>query len=315
MRARLATILPGRLDPIWVDALVAAVLLAISLVRHLGAASSARGRSRRLWCRRQSRVGSGGPAPLAVVALLGGGSRRGGQVGCTETHRTRSGPGGIEGSLLALLLFYGGGAYLDGWRSMRWRLWSALRSRRCRRDRRAASGRREPVWNDVVIGVLPWFVGRMMRERSARSRAPGERAERLDAEHEMHARVAALAERARLAREIHDVIAHSVSVMVIQAAGARTVMDARAGARRGGAALGRASRPRGAGGDAPAARRARRRRAHARARAPAGDRGSRRARLSHAQGRACRPRSASAASRSRCRPGSACAPTGWCRRR
>jgi signal transduction histidine kinase len=59
----------------------------------------------------------------------------------------------------------------------------------------------------------------------ARERAARELAERVDAERELHVRAATLSERVRLAREIHDVIAHSVSVMVIQAAGARTVMD------------------------------------------------------------------------------------------
>ena len=82
------------------------------------------------------------------------------------------------------------------------------------------------IWDDIVIAALPWFVGHLIGDRSARALASRERAEQLDSEHEMHMRVAALAERARLAREIHDVVAHSVSVMVIQAGGARTVMDA-----------------------------------------------------------------------------------------
>ena len=77
----------------------------------------------------------------------------------------------------------------------------------------------------VVVGLMPWAVGRMLRTRAAREHAHRELAERLDAERELLARESALAERARIARELHDVIAHSVSVMVIQSGGARMVMD------------------------------------------------------------------------------------------
>jgi signal transduction histidine kinase len=54
-----------------------------------------------------------------------------------------------------------------------------------------------------------------------------ERAVQLEAEREQNARVAVAEERARIARELHDVVAHSVSVMVVQAqAGPRLLAQA-----------------------------------------------------------------------------------------
>ena len=64
----------------------------------------------------------------------------------------------------------------------------------------------------------------MLRTRGARERVHRAWAERLDAQRDQLARAAASGERARIARELHDVIAHSVSVMVIQAGAARMVM-------------------------------------------------------------------------------------------
>lgn len=52
-----------------------------------------------------------------------------------------------------------------------------------------------------------------------------ERAERAEHERDQQARIATAAERARIARELHDVVAHNVSVMIVQADGAGYAID------------------------------------------------------------------------------------------
>ncbi|WEH40424.1 sensor histidine kinase [Streptomyces sp. NBC_01218] len=78
----------------------------------------------------------------------------------------------------------------------------------------------------TVPFVLAWVLGDSLRTRQAYFRALEERAARLESEREAQSKVAVAAERARIARELHDVVAHNVSVMVVQADGAAYVMDA-----------------------------------------------------------------------------------------
>jgi signal transduction histidine kinase len=79
--------------------------------------------------------------------------------------------------------------------------------------------------SEVLVAVLPYMLGRIVRARSVHEDIERVRAEHIDALVEVKARAASLEERSRIARELHDVIAHSVSIMVIQAGGARMVMD------------------------------------------------------------------------------------------
>jgi signal transduction histidine kinase len=70
-----------------------------------------------------------------------------------------------------------------------------------------------------------WLAGRGMRVRQARAEALFARAVRAEVEREERARTAVVEERGRIARELHDVISHSVSVMVVQAGAAEQVLD------------------------------------------------------------------------------------------
>jgi signal transduction histidine kinase len=80
----------------------------------------------------------------------------------------------------------------------------------------------------VVVGgtaLVAWVLGDSMRYRRAYYLALEDRAARLERERDAQARLGAAAERARIARELHDVVAHNVSVMVVQADGARYALE------------------------------------------------------------------------------------------
>ncbi|WP_129841681.1 histidine kinase [Streptomyces sp. RFCAC02] len=77
----------------------------------------------------------------------------------------------------------------------------------------------------TVLFCLAWVLGDSLRTRRAYYAELERRAERLERERETRTAMAVAAERARIARELHDVVAHNVSVMVVQADGAAYVLD------------------------------------------------------------------------------------------
>jgi signal transduction histidine kinase len=73
--------------------------------------------------------------------------------------------------------------------------------------------------------VAPWLVGRTLRNHTALARELAEKAERAEHARAEDERRAIAAERSRIARELHDVLAHSLSVMVVQSGAARRIVE------------------------------------------------------------------------------------------
>jgi signal transduction histidine kinase len=71
--------------------------------------------------------------------------------------------------------------------------------------------------NAAIVVLLPAALGAYVAARSQLVTALRDRAERAEAAQELLARKAVLEERARIAREMHDVVGHRVSLMVLQA--------------------------------------------------------------------------------------------------
>ena len=69
--------------------------------------------------------------------------------------------------------------------------------------------------------VVAWIAGYALRERAEQAEAAEMRAVHAERERESAARVAVAEERARIARELHDIVAHAVSVMVLQVGAVR----------------------------------------------------------------------------------------------
>ena len=76
----------------------------------------------------------------------------------------------------------------------------------------------------LLFAGAPWGAGVMIRLRLERERLLRERNAALQRDQEAQARAAVAAERARIARELHDVVAHAISVTVMQARGGRAML-------------------------------------------------------------------------------------------
>ena len=79
----------------------------------------------------------------------------------------------------------------------------------------------------ALIGgtLIPWIVGRIRRGQRQLLREAEEKAAQADRDRERAARAAVTAERMRVARELHDAVAHNISVIAIQAAGAHGIVE------------------------------------------------------------------------------------------
>ena len=83
---------------------------------------------------------------------------------------------------------------------------------------------------DSIVGIAPlligaWFAGRVFRDRTQLASVLRETNRRLAVEREENDRRIVLEERARMAREVHDVVGHSLTVIALQAGAARRLWE------------------------------------------------------------------------------------------
>ncbi|GGT79860.1 sensor histidine kinase [Actinomadura citrea] len=90
----------------------------------------------------------------------------------------------------------------------------------------------EVLFTDCALVIGVWVLGRNLRLRRAYFAELEDRAARLERARGTDARAARVEERSRIARELHDVVAHHVSVMTVQAGAARRIIDRDPGSAR-----------------------------------------------------------------------------------
>jgi signal transduction histidine kinase len=93
----------------------------------------------------------------------------------------------------------------------------------------AAPGHNEPydAIFQVMIFFTAWAAGMLSRAKRANLRAAQSRADRAEAELDRQAALAAERERTRIARELHDVVAHHVSLIAVQAEAVASLLPGR----------------------------------------------------------------------------------------
>jgi signal transduction histidine kinase len=77
------------------------------------------------------------------------------------------------------------------------------------------------TWVPMLFVVAPWAVGRILRSQREMVAQLERSTRELEAEQDAYARLSVRRERARIARELHDVVSHNLAVMVVQAGAGR----------------------------------------------------------------------------------------------
>lgn len=206
-------------NPLAVDAVIALGLTLASLVAIMGGAQDAGGRDplsvalllaetiplvvRRRW-------------PLAVLAMT---------AGATLLHASTVGPEGVNESLGAMVAVYTVADRLDRRTSIISTLLVAGAFAVLIATRGSFPANLQGLFQTVMIVGLFWAVGDWSRTRRMYAAADAERIRLLETEREERAHRAVQEERDRIARELHDVVTHHVSVIVIQAGAGLTALD------------------------------------------------------------------------------------------
>lgn len=102
--------------------------------------------------------------------------------------------------------------------------WAAILASAAVVDSNSASSYSDFFWTSLIL-TLAWFFGSALGTRTEQARELRARVEAAELERILATERATAEERARIARELHDVVAHSVSVMVVQVSGVRRLLQ------------------------------------------------------------------------------------------
>lgn len=131
----------------------------------------------------------------------------------------------IESFLALLVAFYSAGAYAEPRRAAIGGAIAGAAIVGASLPYLIAGNPRQDTIPSWIFMATVWLAGWAFRKQRTKSARLEDRATILEREREERARVAVAEERARIARELHDVVAHSVSVIVVQAQAAQRLID------------------------------------------------------------------------------------------
>jgi signal transduction histidine kinase len=205
----------------------------VTRLRHLGTRAGDGGMVLALCALGQFSIWAGftneGPrgltVPVALVATLALLARRRAPVAVAAVVMAlwaaqsiaATSPSALWELIVLLLVAYAPGAYADGRRAIAGGL---IVLAGVTVDVAFETAPDASLFTPLVLGGGPWVAGRLARRYSGRARELARVNAELERRREDDVRAQVQEERARIARELHDVVAHSISVMVVQAGAA-----------------------------------------------------------------------------------------------